>query len=80
MSVEHFFLTCNIYTEHRIQLFCGMRNVCCEIDIENILFGNASFENDKNSELFLILSCIYIYMLNIHRTTTTLYICSRICV
>ena len=61
MSVEHLFLTCNIYTEHRIQLYRGMRNLCFEIDIGNILFGNASFENDKNSELFLILSCIYIY-------------------
>jgi len=39
------------YTEHRIQLFRGMRNLGFEIDIENILFGNASFENDKNSEL-----------------------------
>jgi hypothetical protein len=29
-----------------------MRNLGFEIDIENILFGNASFENDKNSELF----------------------------
>jgi hypothetical protein len=31
-----------------------MRNLGFEIDIENILFGNASFENDKNSELFLL--------------------------
>jgi hypothetical protein len=25
-----------------------------EIDIENILFGNASFVNDNNSKLFLL--------------------------
>jgi acyl-ACP thioesterase len=25
-----------------------------DIGIENILFGNASFENDKNSKLFLL--------------------------
>jgi len=59
-----------------------------EIDIENILFGNASFENDKNSELFLLVQkyifsskrfVLYIYMLNIPQTTTTLYIHSRIC-
>jgi len=31
-----------------------MRNLGLEIDIENILFGNASFENDKNSKLFLL--------------------------
>jgi hypothetical protein len=42
MSVEHFFLTCNIYTEHRIQLFRGMKNVCFEIDIGNILNGGLS--------------------------------------
>jgi hypothetical protein len=27
-----------------------MRNLGFDIDIENILFGNASFENDKNSK------------------------------
>ena len=49
-----FLLTCNIYTEHRIQLFRGMRNFGFEIDIKYILFGSASFENDKNSKLFLL--------------------------
>jgi hypothetical protein len=53
-SVDHFFLRCNIYTEHRIQLFRGMSNLGFDISIENILFGNASFENDKNSKLFLL--------------------------
>jgi hypothetical protein len=53
-SVDHFFLKCNIYTEHRIQLFCGMSNLGFDIGIENILFGNASFENDKNSKLLLL--------------------------
>ena len=53
-SVDHFFLKCNIYTEHRIQLFRGMSNLGFDISIENILFGNASFENDKNSKLFLL--------------------------
>ena len=53
-SVDHFFLKCNIYTEHRIQLFRGMSNLRFDINIENILFGNASFENDKNSKLFLL--------------------------
>ena len=47
-SVDHFFLKCNIYTEHRIQLFLGMNNLSFDIGIENMLFGNASFENDKN--------------------------------
>ena len=54
VSVDHFFLKCNIYTEHRIQLFRGMSNLGFDINIENILFGNASFENDKNSKLFLL--------------------------
>jgi hypothetical protein len=31
-----------------------MRNLGFEIDIENTLFGNASFENDKNCKLFLL--------------------------
>jgi hypothetical protein len=53
-SVDHFFLKCNIYTEHRIQLFCGMSNLGFDIGIENILFGNASFENDKKSKLQII--------------------------
>ena len=53
-SVDHFFLKCNIYTEQRIQLFHGMSNLGFDINIENILFGNASFENDKNSKLFLL--------------------------
>jgi hypothetical protein len=53
-SVDHFFLKCNIYTEHRIQLFRGMSNLGFDINIENILFGNASFENDKTSKLFLL--------------------------
>ena len=47
-SVDHFFFKCNIYTEHRIQLFLGMNNLGFDIGIENMLFGNASFENDKN--------------------------------
>jgi hypothetical protein len=50
----HFFWKCNIYTEHIIQLFRGMSNLGFDISIENILFGNASFENDKNSKLFLL--------------------------
>ena len=49
-SFDHLFLKCNIYTEHRIQLFRGMSNLDFDIGIENILFGNASFENDKNSK------------------------------
>ena len=56
-SVDHFFLYSvfsNIYTEHRIQLFRGMSNLGFDIGIENIIFGNASFENDKNSTLFLL--------------------------
>jgi hypothetical protein len=54
-SVDHFFFfKCNIYTEHRIQLFRGMSNLDFDISIENILFGNSSFENDKNSKLFLL--------------------------
>ena len=54
-SVDHFFLKCiNIYTEHRIQLFRGMSNLGFDISIANILFGNASFENDKNSNLFFL--------------------------
>ena len=53
-SVDQFFLKCNIYTEHRIQLFRGMSNLGFDINIENILFGNASFENGKNSKLFLL--------------------------
>jgi hypothetical protein len=65
-SVDHFFLKCNIYIEHRIQLFRGMSNLGFDINIENILFGNASFENYKNSKLFLlvqkyILSTKFIY-------------------
>jgi hypothetical protein len=31
-----------------------MSNLGFDIGIENILFGNASFENDKNSKLFLL--------------------------
>jgi hypothetical protein len=31
-----------------------MSNLGFDINIENILFGNASFENDKNSKLFLL--------------------------
>ena len=53
-SVDHFFLKCNIYTEHRIQLFRGMSNLGFDIGTENILFGNASCENDKYSKLFLL--------------------------
>ena len=53
-SVDHFFLKCNIYTEHRIQLFHGMSNLGFDIGIVNTLFGNASFENDKNSKLCLL--------------------------
>jgi len=48
-----FLLKCNIYTEHRTQLFGGMSNLGFDISIEHILFGNASFENDKTSKLFL---------------------------
>jgi hypothetical protein len=33
-SVDHLFLACDIYTEHRIQLFRGMRNLGFEIEIE----------------------------------------------
>jgi hypothetical protein len=38
-SVDHFFSKCNIYTEHRIQLFPRMSNFGFDISIENILFG-----------------------------------------
>jgi hypothetical protein len=38
-----------------------MRNLGFYIGIENILFGNASFENDKNSKLFLF---VQKYILN----------------
>ena len=31
-----------------------MRNLGFEIEIENILFGNASFVNNKNSKLFML--------------------------
>jgi hypothetical protein len=31
-----------------------MSNLGFDINIENILFGNASFENDKKSKLFLL--------------------------
>ena len=31
-----------------------MSNLGFDIGIENIIFGNASFENDKNSKLFLL--------------------------
>ena len=37
-SVDNFFLKCNIYTEHTIQLFHGMSNLGFDISIENILF------------------------------------------
>jgi hypothetical protein len=37
-SVDNFFLKCNIYTEHTIQLFRGMSNLGFDINIENILF------------------------------------------
>ena len=63
-SLDHFFLKCNIYTEHRIQLFHGMSNLGFDIDIENILFENASFENDKNSKLFLL---VHKYIVNSKR-------------
>ena len=60
-SVDHFFLKCNIFSEHRIQLFCGLSNLGFDIGIDKILFGNASFENDKNSKLFLF---VQKYILN----------------
>ena len=41
-----------------------MRNLGFDIGIENILFGNASFEKDKNSELFLL---VQKYILNSKR-------------
>ena len=53
-SLWNILFKCKIYTEHRIQLFRGMRNLGFEIDIENILFGNPSFENVKTPELFLL--------------------------
>ena len=57
--VDHFFLKCYIYTEHRIQLFRRMSTFGFDINIDNILFGYASFENDKNSKLFfLVQKCI----------------------
>ena len=31
-----------------------MSNLGFDIGIENILFGNASFDNDNNSKLFLL--------------------------
>jgi hypothetical protein len=31
-----------------------MSNLGFDISIENIVFGNPSFENDKNSKLFLL--------------------------
>ena len=31
-----------------------MSNLGLDISIENILFGNASFENEKNSKLFFL--------------------------
>ena len=51
-SVDHFFLKCNIYTEHRTQLFRGMRNLGFDIGIENISFGKAS------SETYKIVECL----------------------
>ena len=33
-----------------------MSNLGFEIDIKNTLFRNVSFENDKNSKLFLLLT------------------------
>jgi hypothetical protein len=67
MSVEHFFLTCNIYTEHRIQLFRGMKNVCFEIDIycvypamskksENLSDLNKKDRNKRHSSPFINVS------------------------
>ena len=38
-----------------------MRNLGFDLDIEYILFGNASFKNDKNSKLFLL---VQKYILN----------------
>ena len=47
-SVDHFFLKCNIYTEHRIQLFRGTSN------FRIYYLEMPLFENDKNSKLFLL--------------------------
>ena len=61
-SVDHFFLHV-IYilnTEYNLG-FRDMRNLGFQIDIENILFGNASFENDRSTKLFLL---IQKYILN----------------
>jgi hypothetical protein len=41
-----------------------MRNLGFDIGIKNILFGNASFEKDKNSQLFLL---VQKYILNSKR-------------
>jgi len=41
-----------------------MRNLGFEINIENIFFGNATFENDKNYKLFLF---VQKYILNSKR-------------
>jgi hypothetical protein len=37
-----------------LQLFRDMSNLGFDISIENILFGNASFENERNSKLFFL--------------------------
>jgi hypothetical protein len=37
-----------------------MSNLGFDIGIENILFGNASFENDKNSKLFLLVHRLHV--------------------
>jgi hypothetical protein len=63
--VQHVLLPVNIHFHwNRIQLFCGMSNLGFDIGIENILFGNSSFENAKNSKLFLL---VQKYILNSKR-------------
>ena len=60
--MDHFFLKCNIYTEHRIQLFRGMSNLGFDISIENILFGNASFEytSDDNDLVYPVYVSVFV--------------------
>jgi hypothetical protein len=40
-----------------------MRNLGFEINIKNLFFGNAFFENEKNSKMFLIIQK-YLYILS----------------
>ena len=82
--VDHFFLICNIYilkTEYNYSMAWG--NLGFYIGSENILFGNASFENDKNFKLFLFvqkyilnsdLSSKFIYCIYIRRQRPCIYV------